>query len=70
VPESPYNTFPLLFLGYLAIGYGWFLLQKRRSPEMVINMKQRIEAIHASFSDRLVAPSLSSTYRTKRKSRL
>jgi amino acid transporter len=68
VPEAPYNTFPLLFLGYLTVGYGWFLLQKRRSPDMVINMKQRIEAIHASFADRIVASSRSSTYSTKRKS--
>jgi hypothetical protein len=51
VPEAPYNTFPYLFLLYLAAGFGWFVFQKRRYPKMVRKMKRAIEAIHLSYSD-------------------
>jgi amino acid transporter len=50
VPEFPYNLFPIIFLLYLLVGCGWFIQQKRRSPEMVVEMTRRIEAIHARFS--------------------
>ncbi len=52
VPEAPYNSFPYLFLLYLAAGFGWFVFQKRRYPKMVRKMKRAIEAIHLSYSDR------------------
>jgi amino acid transporter len=51
VPEAPYNIFPWLFLLYLVVGCGWFLIQKRRSPKMVRRMKRSIEAIHVRFND-------------------
>ncbi|MBD0363342.1 MAG: APC family permease [Coleofasciculus sp. C3-bin4] len=51
VPEAPYNTFPYLFLLYLAGGFGWFVIQKLRYPRMVRKMERAIEAIHVSYSD-------------------
>jgi amino acid transporter len=51
VPEAPYNMFPWLFLLYLGAGFGWFIIQKRRSPKMVRRMKRSIDEIHARFSD-------------------
>lgn len=51
VPEAPYNLFPWLFLVYLAAGFGWFMIQKRRSPRMVRRMQRSIDEIHARFSD-------------------
>ncbi|MBW4492129.1 MAG: APC family permease [Oscillatoria princeps RMCB-10] len=51
VPKPPYNAFPYLFLMYLVAGGGWFLMQRLRSPEIVEEMEQAIEEIHARFSD-------------------
>lgn len=51
VPSAPYNFFPYLFLGYLAVGLGWFLLLRSRSPEILQSMEADIEASHARFSD-------------------
>lgn len=50
VPEYPYNVFPTLFLLYLLAGCGWFLLQGVRSPRMVEEMEQHIDAIHSRYS--------------------
>lgn len=49
VPEAPYNILPYLFVMYLVVTCGWFLLQRARSPKVVRSMKQGIEAIHAQF---------------------
>jgi len=51
VPEAPYNTFPYLFMLYLAVGCGWFFIQRLRFPRMVRNMERAIEAIHVSYRD-------------------
>jgi amino acid transporter len=51
VPEAPYNAFPYLFLMYLAVTCGWFIMQRLRSPEIVISMERGIDAIHARFDD-------------------
>lgn len=51
IPEAPYNSFPYLFIMYLAAGCGWFVIQKRRYPKMVRKMQRAIEAIHLSYSD-------------------
>lgn len=50
VPEAPYNTFPYLFLLYLGLGCGWFIVQRMRSPKIVRRMQREIEAIHLSFN--------------------
>lgn len=49
VPTAPYNLFPYLFLLYLAAGFGWFRLQRLRSPKLVRRMERAIEAIHLSY---------------------
>lgn len=51
VPEAPYNTFPYLFMLYLAVGCGWFFIQRLRFPRMVRKMERAIEAIHVSYRD-------------------
>jgi amino acid transporter len=52
VPEAPYDAFPYLFLMYLLVTCGWFILQRVRSPEIIISMEQGIDAIHAKFDNR------------------
>jgi amino acid transporter len=54
VPEPPYDAFPYLFLMYLLVTCGWFILQRLRSPEIVTSMEQGVEAIHARFDNREV----------------
>lgn len=51
VPEAPYNLFPYLFLLYLAVTCGWFVIQRRRSPGLVRSMQRHIEEIHQSYRE-------------------
>jgi len=51
VPAAPYNVFPYLFLLYLVVGAGWFLMLRLRSPEIIQEMEDDIEASHTRFSD-------------------
>ncbi len=51
VPEAPYNTFPYLFLLYLAVSFGWFVIQRLRYPKLVEKMERAVEAIHISYND-------------------
>ena len=46
VPTAPYNVFPYLFLLYLVVGAGWFLILRLRSPEII----EEMEARHRSVS--------------------
>lgn len=50
-PAAPYNVFPYLFLMYLAVGGGWFLMLRLHSPEIIENMEQELEDIHTKFSE-------------------
>ncbi|HBB34702.1 MAG TPA: amino acid permease [Cyanobacteria bacterium UBA8803] len=50
VPEPPYDAFPYLFLLYLVTGCGWFIMQRLRSPEIVVSMERGIDEIHARFA--------------------
>lgn len=50
VPAAPYDVFPYLFLMYLCVTCGWFVLQRLRSPHIVRTMERRIEEIHAKFT--------------------
>ncbi|MBD1881782.1 APC family permease [Coleofasciculus sp. FACHB-T130] len=50
VPEAPYDAFPYLFLMYLMVTCGWFVIQRFRSPEIVSSMERGIEEIHAKFA--------------------
>jgi amino acid transporter len=51
VPAAPFNLFPYLFLAYLALGTGWFMILRRRSPEMIEEIERDIEATHLRFSE-------------------
>jgi amino acid transporter len=51
VPEAPYNAFPYLFLMYLTVTCGWFVLQRLRSPHLVRSMKLGVEAVYTRFED-------------------
>lgn len=50
-PAAPFNAFPYWFLLYMAIGAGWFLFLRFRSPEIIQEMENDIEATHTRFSD-------------------
>jgi hypothetical protein len=50
VPEAPYNLFPYLFLLYLAVTCGSFIVQRLRSPRTVLIMERSINEIHDRFT--------------------
>lgn len=50
-PEGVQTAFPYLFLMYLAVGCGWFLFQKARSPRMASKMQKSVDDIHLRFRD-------------------
>jgi len=47
VPSWPVNIFPYIFLGYLAIGLGWFMVL-RSNRDFINGIKDRIHAEHGS----------------------
>jgi amino acid transporter len=51
IPESPYNTFPYLFLLYICTGCGWFTIQRLRDPRIVRKMKRAIEVLHLNDNE-------------------
>ncbi len=51
IPAAPYNVFPYVFLLYLALGAGWFAMIRARSPRIIQQMEDDIEAAHARFSE-------------------
>lgn len=51
VPASPFNVFPYLFLMYLVVGGGWFLMLRLHSPEIIENMELELEKIHTKFNE-------------------
>ncbi len=51
IPAAPYNVFPYLFLVYLALGAGWFAMIRARSPRIIQQMEDDIEASHTRFSE-------------------
>ncbi len=49
VPAFPYNVFPYLFLLYLVVGGGWFLMLRLRSPQTIEEIERDMELIHGRF---------------------
>ena len=47
VPSWPVNIFPYIFLGYLALGLGWFMVL-RNNRDFINGIKDRIHAEHGS----------------------
>ena len=56
VPSWPVNIFPYIFLAYLAIGMGWFMVLRRR-PDFVSEVKRRVHVEHGTGELRL-APTI------------
>ncbi|MEE3719549.1 APC family permease [Tumidithrix elongata RA019] len=50
VPQAPYDAFPYLFLMYLVVTCGWFIVQRLRSPHVLQSMERGIEEINAQFA--------------------
>lgn len=51
VPPAPYDAFPYLFLMYLTVACGSFIMQRLRSPEIVDSIEQSIDDIHSRFAE-------------------
>jgi amino acid transporter len=51
IPAAPYNVFPYLFLVYLVLGASWFAMIRARSPGIIQQMEDDIEASHNRFSE-------------------
>lgn len=49
-PETPYNVFPYLFLAYLLITSGFFVIQRMRSPHMLRKMRRDLNDSHDRFA--------------------
>lgn len=47
VPSWPVNIFPYIFLGYLALGLGWFMVL-RNNRDFINGLKDRVHAEHGS----------------------
>ncbi len=45
VPPAPFNVFPYLFLMYLVVGGGWFLMLRLHSPEIIENIQQELSEV-------------------------
>ena len=50
-PDYPNNIFIWVFLGYMALGLGWLLLQKARTPKLTQSMKAAVDQVHVKFED-------------------
>jgi amino acid transporter len=50
-PEFPANLFVWIFAAYMAIGLGGLIFQRRRSPQMIHELKNSVEEIHQKFGD-------------------
>ncbi|MBF6560567.1 MAG: APC family permease [Candidatus Binataceae bacterium] len=48
MPSWPVNVFPYIFLGYLAIGMTWFVILRRRSPEITESITRRVYVDHGA----------------------
>jgi amino acid transporter len=49
IPEAPYNSFPYLFMLYLAVTCSWFVIQRLRFPGLARRMQRHIEEMHDQF---------------------
>ncbi|MEI6034578.1 MAG: APC family permease [Verrucomicrobiae bacterium] len=50
VPPAPYNWLPYLFLGYLLVGWIWFAVAKRRSSQVIKDIRTDLTAIRERFA--------------------
>jgi len=45
VPAAPYLYFPYGFVAYMLIGVIWFLIVKRREPQILLSIEQDLEGV-------------------------
>ena len=50
VPPAPYNWLPYLFVGYLVLGWIWFVIAKQRSSKVVGDIHSDLGAIRNRFA--------------------
>jgi len=48
-PSYPDNLFVWVFVAYMAVGIGWLIVQRFRSPKMIHAVKASVDEIHESF---------------------
>jgi amino acid transporter len=49
LPDPPVRYFPYIFMGYMALGVVWLLIQRARSTGVIANIEADLEAITARF---------------------
>jgi len=57
-PDAGGVVLAVLFLVYMAIGFGWLLLERSRRPKMIAHMQDAIEAAHRKFAESMAAEAL------------
>jgi amino acid transporter len=50
-PAYPNNLLVWIFVAYMAVGLGWLLIQKARTPKLTHSLKTSIDEIHVKFGD-------------------
>jgi amino acid transporter len=55
VPPAPYNIFPYLFLGWIAVGLAWYLVVKARDPARAARLGTLAELDTADLESRIAA---------------
>jgi amino acid transporter len=48
-PSYPDNVFVWIFVAYMAVGIGWLVIQRYRSPKMIHTVKTSVDEIHERF---------------------
>jgi len=44
VPAAPYNYFPYGFLGYMLLGFAWYVVVKARAPQVITGIQHDMES--------------------------
>jgi amino acid transporter len=44
VPSAPYNYFPYGFLGYMLLGFAWYVVVKSRAPQVITGIQHDMES--------------------------
>jgi amino acid transporter len=57
-PDTAGLVLLTLFISYMAIGFGWLLLQRVRRPRMIGHMQSAIESVHLKFARELTTGSI------------
>ena len=50
-PAFPNNLLVWLFLTYMAIGFGWLIVQRAHHPKMMSAMTRAVESVEVQFAE-------------------